>query len=179
LIKNSENDQYFGGMPFYYFVLPDAGPKKQKSVPMVKKGAVAAVTPGAPKPMPRPFGHYGGIETSLPTILTAPATTVAMKPPPDHESPDNPFFPDLQTIKSHLLNMYFTHFARDDKAFFESEKNVQHTLGYMWNFVNVKTLVLEDPSGEIYDGYTVFLRKCTNQLSNSAICAELEIGKHV
>jgi hypothetical protein len=36
-------------------------PKKQKSVPMVKKGAVAAVTAGAPKPMPCPIGHYGGI----------------------------------------------------------------------------------------------------------------------
>jgi hypothetical protein len=134
---------------------------------MVKKGAVAAVTPGAPKPTPCPIGQDGGIETSLPTILTAPATPVAMKPLPDHESPDNPFFPDLQTIKSHLSNMYFTCFARDDKAFFKSEKNVQHTLGYMWNFVNVNTLVLEDPSGEIYDGSTVFLCKCMNQLSNS------------
>jgi hypothetical protein len=36
---------------------PVTGPKKQKSVPMVKKGAVAAVTPGAPKPVPRPIGH--------------------------------------------------------------------------------------------------------------------------
>jgi hypothetical protein len=63
--------------------------------------------------------------------------------------------------------MYLTGFARDDKAFFESEKNVKHTLGYVWNFVNVNTLVLEDPSGEIYDGYTVFLHKCTNRLSDS------------
>jgi hypothetical protein len=33
---------------------PVTGPMKQKSVSMVKKGDVAAVTPGAPKPMPRP-----------------------------------------------------------------------------------------------------------------------------
>jgi hypothetical protein len=52
---------------------PVTGPKKQTSVPMVKKGAVAAVTPGAPKPMPHPVGHNGGVEMLLPTILTAPA----------------------------------------------------------------------------------------------------------
>jgi hypothetical protein len=53
------------------------------------------------------------------------------------------------------------------KPFLKVRRMSSILLGMCGTFVNVNTLVLEDPSGEIYDGYTVFLHKCTNWLSDS------------
>lgn len=99
--------------------------------------------------------------------MTAPATPAEAKPPPVPESPDNPCFPSLYQIQSHLSNTYFTRFVKDENAFYGSQKNVGQTLGHAWQFANVDTLVLEDPSGGSYDGSTVFLRKCMHRLSSS------------